>query len=495
MQSAMNHITSSPSPAVRLGRIPYCCIIHSISFLWCRSCHLKDGQSWAYLPLYTIHTDICSHWLVFWASMASALTAFGIVPLQAGIFSIEKISHHSSQTFALSEKFIPADQQLSKLNIQYANAAYSILVLNETLPAYMAINYTLAPFAPRSFGAIKQGTFKVDTKMYSLDLHCNRTWTNTNASRKGSMSIRHEHISPDCSIPLYDFANETIGSFRDENGVQPLRKALVTYREYSSIFLGKFESKGIHDSPGTGFGSGWCKNLAAANHTFIAAFGRNKIRDSDPANNVTGIACKPWYYEQQGTATIDAVSREPITFAPSGEKVPLAAELFNVTEFEYAAYAAAQVSDTKEDYLPSMYLPTYYDQFIDSNLSFPEYTFGYINPMTTMSLVMDGADLEDYLDADQLSDSYQDAFRLLFSRYMNQVLATDFKSDTVEAPGQVNNVTEAVVLEPVFTYIVEALLAVVSIAALVLLYMGFTNKSHLYSDPGTYNILQVTSRD
>jgi hypothetical protein len=55
--------------------------------------------------------DMFRHWLVFWASLATVLTTFGIVPVQAGIFSTGKVVQIHPQDFVISQKYIHSSEQ------------------------------------------------------------------------------------------------------------------------------------------------------------------------------------------------------------------------------------------------------------------------------------------------------------------------------------------------------------------------------------------------
>ena len=93
-------------------------------------------------------TNKFSHWPVFWASFAVVLVTWGLVPTQAGIFSVRTVTRSNNMTFDVSTFNVPIAQQASSLTFRYSQSTYGIVSLNETLPPYMARNYTLAPFRP-----------------------------------------------------------------------------------------------------------------------------------------------------------------------------------------------------------------------------------------------------------------------------------------------------------------------------------------------------------
>lgn len=103
------------------------------------------------------------------------LVTWGIVPTQAGIFSTRTVTRTFNPSFSRSTAFVPASEQATTLNLEFANSIYRIATLNETLGQYMARNYTLVPVRPafESSAKIPQfGQWSASTTMYSLDLFC-----------------------------------------------------------------------------------------------------------------------------------------------------------------------------------------------------------------------------------------------------------------------------------------------------------------------------------
>jgi hypothetical protein len=91
------------------------------------------------------------------------------------MFSTKSISQVGNIQFERSTSFIPAAEQPSKLSVEYAQSAYSIATLNQTLTLYMARNYTLSPFKPVSDDEDripKYGNWTAPTMLYSLDMLC-----------------------------------------------------------------------------------------------------------------------------------------------------------------------------------------------------------------------------------------------------------------------------------------------------------------------------------
>jgi hypothetical protein len=178
--------------------------------------------------------DMFRHWLVFWASLATVLTTFGIVPVQAGIFSTGKVVQIHPQDFVISQKYIHSSEQERDLTISYARSAYGILELNDTLPAYMTAEYTLAPFTASGLARQPKGTWIANTTLYSLDVHCEegRPTIDSDSERPACIS------SDGCSVVDGDFNNQTIGDLPLLNsGVFP--NPHIHVKTFSAVHLGR----------------------------------------------------------------------------------------------------------------------------------------------------------------------------------------------------------------------------------------------------------------
>jgi hypothetical protein len=109
-------------------------------------------------------------------------------------------------------------------------------------------------------------------------------------------------------------------------------------------------------------------------------------------------------------------------------------------------------------------------------------------PTLAMTLIAVRYRLEDLLNPQPFGEAYEVVYRLSFARAMAEILQTDFLTAMSRTIGIQIHQVEAVVLEPVFTSFVETLLGVVSVAAMILLYLG--HRCHatgrLVVDPGEH---------
>ncbi|KAJ4983537.1 hypothetical protein SVAN01_10953 [Stagonosporopsis vannaccii] len=431
-----------------------------------------------FVPMVPFTAAKRGHWLVFWASLSTVLMTFGVVPFQAGIFSTKPITRTSSQIFARSEQFMHSSRQESSLTLAYTQSAYGILELNETLPAFMSQNYTLKPFSPKTALVNGDGTWTANTTMYSLNLQCQQGEKATDYTKETPLYGFNSSFG--CFVPYLQTSNITVGEpLSQANG-----PALV--KQFSAQFLGYY----VEPETFLGSDSNSVVNLRdrcsdQGNGTFFATFGRNKAKASDPPTNFTTIFCKPTYHEQAVEATVDARTNAPIEYVAQGEERQLPSELFNTSVFEETLVLGQRQALIRDNVLPGYTIPKYLEQVPDTDL-----TTGFrsqLPPMAAMAMMASKNRLPELLDPQALADAYLLVYQLLFARAMTDVLKTDFSAATSEVVGQRVERLEAVVLEPVFTYLVEAFLGLVSVAAIVMLGIGYlhSTRKHLVDDPGS----------
>jgi hypothetical protein len=323
----------------------------------------------------------------------------------------------------------------------------------------MTHEYTLAPFTPSSSDDVQTeganvGEWTVATTMYGLDLHCEPAMGPSDTANARWNSTTGCYLATGFS-----------GNFTQGEG-----KGIMPTKEFSATCVGywgtSISSASIDECP------------PERNHTFFAGFTRNKLRKEDPPQTPTGIFCEPFYYQQDVIATVDSNSNRPTKVTPQGDKLQLPADMFNTTWLEMMMNGGSSGVVVRGDTMPDSGTPSWYGQMIGTNVSF-DYT---TQPMAAMAIVSGNRPLEEYLDSKVLAESYEKAWRLLFARGMTDALRVQ-GADANLLDGNRTVTTNAVVLEPTFTYIVEGLLAVVSILASVLLWVSNSRTTALSCNP------------
>lgn len=174
-------------------------------------------------------------------------------------------------------------------------------------------------------------------------------------------------------------------------------------------------------------------------------------------------------------------TKAPLKVDALNVKEPLPWYIFNTTNFESLLNSGSLGVRIREDVLPTQHMPTYRETIANTDLNLDA------EPMVGLALASTGRSFEEYLDWKALANAYQDAYQLMFSRAMVDVLANDqfTNESTKKVDGQQLLETEAVVLEPIFVHIVVGFLGVVSIATIALLVTSTTRRRNLRTDPCT----------
>ncbi|KAF2276456.1 uncharacterized protein EI97DRAFT_377434 [Westerdykella ornata] len=433
-----------------------------------------------FIPLVPVSAFKNRHWSVFCASFAVVLVTWGLVPVQAGIFAATQVIKTYPTPIAVSDSYLPAERQRFELTQAYAQSVYAIVTLNETLPPFMTTAYALTPFKPTDAEERAKGNLTAVTTLYSLDMECHESVPYiegldvTYTSKDGCNTIGG--VKP----------NEVYGM--DVYGEVDL--SLQGRRKYTIRYVGYWNDVGIADYSL----DQTCDTKY--NHTFYAGIIRNKDRASDPENHGASVFCEASYYQQEVNATVDASTKSPQHIVPIGPKMQLAPDVFNTTLFESQLNAGAGIVETRGA-LPIASLPSYAGRLADRNISLlsaPVPGSLEVHAVAALAVLSGGRPVEDYLDAKVLGESYQTAYRLLFSRAMVEVLNQNFTS-VKQVMGEHKMQTQAVILVPAFTYIVVGLLGALSIASLGLLYFSVGRSVCLRSDPSTIASVMALTAD
>jgi hypothetical protein len=210
------------------------------------------------------------HWPVFWASFAVVLVTWGLVPTQAGIFSIGQVTRTTNVAYNLATSSVPVEEQARTLTLRYAQSTYGIAALNETLPPFMARNYTLEPFARIETSkstadndiSVDQGTLTAPTTMYFADLYCE------DVSHKSNNAKEIDFVSNSgCNFTLGLDGNLTIG----ENPNPGMIGGTLAIKKFTGMYVGYKDPNGFSDYS--------LDVVCPENQTsiFYAAFQKNKV--------------------------------------------------------------------------------------------------------------------------------------------------------------------------------------------------------------------------
>lgn len=385
--------------------------------------------------------------LIFW----------GVTPSQAGIFATDTINRTFTVPMARSTSHLSLAEQKSGLTATYAQSAYNIAWLNETLPAFMTRDYMLAPFGPgQDIEDTKDSeTWTAPTTLYSVDISCTQPPKMNNS---GFVFYRTD----DCDIDHPTYASDTGKSYftiymgySDENGFADWYLSTSCGPNATHGFLVQWTEKDSTDEPKSPYDS--------------------PIADTKAE---TALYCKPNYYQQAVNATVSIPGRSVVDVVTTGPQESLPESLVNTTSLEWGMNSGQQQFENRGDY-PIISWPTMKDQVQDMDVDLT-----YLGPMAGFAIAAYQRPAADYLDPELLQASYQAAYRLLFSRHMVDVLSTELDKSTTTA-GIRQYMSEAVIVVPVFAYVVEGLLGTVIIFAAFLMYISMAKPRKLTSNPGS----------
>lgn len=376
----------------------------------------------------------------------------------------------------VSTSFLPVDQQRIGMTANFTYSAFGIAWLNETLPPFMTPQYALAPFKLEKNGtdtSFASENVTANTRLYSVDINCEPATIFTPENRsevKGFPSITDSYFmsTTGCRVPrpYGPTGNDTIGGV----GVEEVKK-------YSSLYAGYNDENGYANY----YMSQYCPRNAS--RTFFAAFTENKANESDPAKTPTVLFCNSTYYSQEVRATVGLPDNNVINMTALGAATALSNDLFNVTDLEWQMTSSRQENYVRGE-IPGSVWPDQTERLSTTDISLR--VEGSIIPlMAGLAIGAWGKDeYELLLEPEDLRQSYEAAYRILFARMMVEVLDSNF-TESEPVTGVREYRTQAVVMVPAFTYLVEAFLGAIVVVCTVLLCISFLSPRKLRSDPAS----------
>ena len=421
------------------------------------------------------------HWPVFMGSTALVLVSWVIVPLQAAIFATDTVSKASTESGVVSNKYLTTVEQALQVTSNYTYSVFNIAWLNERLPPYMSRDAALAPFQLAS-PTEERGdeSWTGQTMLYGVDVACEPPvlqWQNGTVidPEHAPSNTGYDEVyylsTQGCNVP-YPYGptgNDTINN-------------TAGMKEYSALYAGYEDEDGLASY----YLTSYCP--ANASNVFMAIFGQNKHSDSEVAKVPTMLFCEPTYYRQSVTATISRQDLGVMNTTALDGKQPLPVNMFNPKRLEWQMNSAILQKAVRGD-IPSSRWPDPQERLAPLPITM---NTGENSVMVGMALGSYQRPIQDYLDPAVLQESYQAAYRLLFARYMVDVLKANY-SDATPIDGVTTYTTQAVYMVPGFTYAVEGLLAVVGLLALGLLVFQSRQKLALAIDPGSIAALLALS--
>jgi hypothetical protein len=367
--------------------------------------------------------------------------------------------------FARSTNYLKLSQQKDSLSSQSATSVAAIMWLNETLPPFMTYDFVLAPFGPVKQEPSVQNSeiWSGMTQLYSANISCEEpvSWNNS-----GIASI---NSTWGCSFQLPPA--RTLPSTNDSKIFDTLYVGYSNVDGTADYYLG---AQGICPlNASNTFLIQWSKALIP-----IPQYNALPGNEKDAHANVTTRWCRSSYYVQDVKAEVIMPGRAVLSYSSLSDPRPLPADMFNSSDFEAAMSMGNDDLGTRTDF-PTALWPNQ-----ESFLANTPLNMAYLRKMTPFAIGSFQVPMDEYLDPSVLDQSYQAAYRLLFARHMSDVLSSEIDKEAIST-GFHQYTTQAIILVPVFTYVVTAFLALTVLLAVALAYYSWVRDLRLHSDPAT----------
>ncbi|KAF2003933.1 hypothetical protein P154DRAFT_572394 [Amniculicola lignicola CBS 123094] len=211
--------------------------------------------------------------------------------------------------------------------------------LNETLPPYMTMEYTLAPFKPTASTNVSSGNWSSSTVLQRCGTDLDLTGLNV------------------------DYYSAAKGSGFAED-------------QYPVRFVPNWILLCSTDSP----------------HTFFATIVRDRRSMRNPLSRPTAMFCSPHYFSEKVWATVDIESKTPRNIKSNGVKLELDPHIFNTAHFEQAVSNVVDLETVVTGAkMPSWKMFDLMKRLQNESLAAVDKDFGTVPPLLPMPFASKGA--------------------------------------------------------------------------------------------------------
>lgn len=196
--------------------------------------------------------------------------------------------------------------------------------------------------------------------------------------------------------------------------------------------------------------------------------------------------------QQEVRATVVPPEMHVLSIVPTSPKQPLPGDLINITDFEWSMSQGYEKNNNRGSF-PTSSWPDPRER-VQSN--FPELVWQcYLPNLATFALGAFQRPVADYLDAETLKTSYQAAYRLLLARKLADILSTDLNHTKIVSATR-HYQTQTVIMVPTFVYVVEGLLAAITLIGLLIFVLPSWRRTNLASEPASIaSLMALTCND
>jgi hypothetical protein len=320
------------------------------------------------------------HWSVFFAGAITLVIFWSVTPIASAIFTKSEIKRTVLSVATTTAGLRPLNDQFSVLNADFMMTAYEHLWLGQDLPAFTTADAAIAPF-------------DIEQEIYPPLL--NESWTAATDMYSTTLS---------CKPAIITKSDEAIDQGYDSGRGCVITPGNIGFEDsspFAGLYIGYYSDQHI-DYSLSGLGCAAPNN----SHTFLALWAAN-LKSQIP--NITALFCEPAYWVQSVNATTTVPNMAVSNIVPKASPVPLASEMFNVSNFEYIIGTGAMTNSQRSDISRTT-------SVIDQRPRLQK--LGINSTITNMVGFAVGAsrlELADYLDAETLGKSFEKAHKLLFA--------------------------------------------------------------------------------
>ncbi|SCV34078.1 uncharacterized protein FFFS_04190 [Fusarium fujikuroi] len=395
------------------------------------------------------------HWPAFFGGTAMILVLWLLTPLQSTLLGTEVVSKSESTTIGNRTQLIPLKDQLPRLGPEILNIGYSIGWLGQPFPPFTAPNYTLLPFYIDNDPTPSKvhSNWTAETTMLSTELDC---WPAIMEQKRPKSEASFNFLSG-------KGCNTTV--------------IFPTNANYTMYYIG-YHSSAYSDR--------WianenCKKKDTNLHQFLALWSRpeHSLNETEPPDfNISAMFCRPDYYKQRVTATVEATTLDIVadSVQPLSPRETLPVEEFNSTAFEFLLGNGMADRPIVKDY-PFNIVVEQQPRLNKSGLS---------RPLTNMvGFALAGRDLPvtDYASHQVMSKAYGDAHKYLFSVAVTKLLANVTQPSNTSA--SVEYALTGIVASRIFATTIESILAVIVVFTALLLWLCERAPNNLPANPSS----------
>jgi len=395
------------------------------------------------------------HWPVFFAGTVMVLIFWIITPLQAAILGTQQVGITRKVAISAPQTLLPLREQAADMDSFILNSAYASIWLGQQYPAFTSRGYALLPYVPSALpeDALPDEIWDGTTTRYTTELNC---WP-----------AKSTQLSP---------ADATSHTFDNGQGC----------RVNISIPAG-----GIQDTQSIIY-VGWHDNAVldwalhnpqcgpAAQHQFLAIWAKFAAPLPVRLLNLTASFCETSYMKQNVSVSVSAGDKLPDdqSIIELSTRVPLGPDEFNSTAFEYLLATGVPPLEMNREY-PEAIRVEQYPEIFQTGLPWP------LTPMVGYGLGAENVSLDHFQDRAILEGAFESAHKVLFSMAVSRIMSNVTEPAILQDPGATRFSQYGIVVNRVFSWVVEGFLVLVAATAAALLIFSKKEPSHLHGDPAS----------